>query len=135
MAKHLMFYDGECGLCDHAVQLLLRIDKQQKFIFAPLKGLTAATILKDLPAELKGADSLILVQNYLEVNQKFYILGQGVLRICWLLGGWWQLLGWISFLPGFLYNWIYRLVARNRHRFFTTQCILPDLEQKERFLP
>lgn len=131
--KHLLFYDGECGLCDHAVQFLLWADTDQKFVFAPLQGTTAANLLQHLPKEI---DSLVLVENFQGPDQKFYVLGKGALRICWLLGGAWKLLGSISFLPGFLYNWLYRLIARNRHLFFSTdQCILPSLENRHRFLP
>jgi predicted DCC family thiol-disulfide oxidoreductase YuxK len=134
--KHLVFYDGECGFCDQVVQLLLKVDKQQIFLFAPLQGATAAELLKELPDELKQVDSLILVENYQQPNSHFYVLGKGALRIAWLLGGVWRLLGWMAFLPSWLYDWAYRLVARNRHRFFPNPvCVLPDPKQKNRFLP
>ncbi len=131
---HLVFYDGQCGLCDQVVQLLLKTDKQNLFLFAPLQGKTAARLLHDLPAEMKGVDSLILVENYQLPTQRFYVLGKGALRIAWLLGGCWRLLGWLSFFPGGLYNWAYRLVARNRQRFFPQACVIPDPKQKGRFL-
>lgn len=134
--KHLIFYDGQCGLCDKIVQFVLKQDKKKDFIFAPLQGATAAVVLKDLPADMKNEDSLVLVENYQEPDQKFYLLGQGAFRICWLLGGAWPLLGWISFLPPFLYNWGYRIVARNRHRFFSSDsCVIPDRSSAARFLP
>lgn len=134
--KHLIFFDGECGLCDQVVQLVLKIDKQGLFLFAPLQGETAKRELKSLPAEYKQLDSLILIENYNTPKQKFYVLGQGAFRICWLLAGKWALLGWISFLPPFLYNWGYRLVARNRHRLFDKDvCQLPDPTARKRFLP
>ena len=136
MAKHLVFYDGQCGLCDKVVQFLLKRDRMKIFMFAPLQGSTAASVLKELPPELKSVDSLILVENYLASDQQFYLLGKGALRICWLLGGAWMLLGWISFLPAVLYDWGYRIVARNRHRFFpNTSCVIPDPKDKVRFLP
>jgi predicted DCC family thiol-disulfide oxidoreductase YuxK len=134
--SHLVFYDGQCGLCDRIVQFLLKTDKRQQFVFAPLQGSTAAVVLKDLPSEMKQVDSLILVENFQTPQEKFYVLGKGAFRICWLLGGAWSLLGWISFLPGWLYNWGYRLVARNRQRFFKQdRCLLPDPSAKHRFLP
>lgn len=133
--KHLLFYDGTCGLCDHAVQFLLWADKRELFVFAPLQGTTARNVLKDLPSEYKQADSLILVENYRHPSQKFYILGKGALRIFWLLGGLWTLLGVISFLPTFLYNWAYRIIARNRHHFFSQeQCVIPNRKNRHRFL-
>lgn len=133
---HLVFYDGECGLCDHIVQFLLWADKRAIFVFAPLQGTTAAEVLKNLPESDKGADSLVLVENYQTANQAFYLYGKGIFRIMWLLGRAWALLGVLSFLPGWLYNWAYRLVARNRHRLFAVDsCRLPDPKYKSRFLP
>ena len=133
---HLMFYDGECGLCDRIVQFLLKADTRKIFVFAPLQGTTAATVLKELPDEYKTVDSLVLVENYQQPNQRFYVMGQGAFRILWLLGGWWVLLGWKAFLPPVLYDWGYRLVARNRHKLFRGEvCELPDQKEKDRFLP
>jgi predicted DCC family thiol-disulfide oxidoreductase YuxK len=133
--SHLVFYDGECGFCDQVVQLLLKADKRKKFLFAPLQGKTAARLLKELPEGMKGIDTLVLVENYQQPSQRFLILGKAAFRIMWLLGGFWSLIGWISFLPGWLYNWGYRLVARNRKRLFPVICcVIPDPNQKDRFL-
>lgn len=133
---HLMFYDGECGLCDHIVQFLLSVDKHQRFLFAPLQGTTAQQVLADLPAEYKQIDSLVLVENFESPDQRFYVLGKGALRICWLLGGFWKIPGLLSFLPAFLYDWAYRLVARNRKRLFSDAvCPLPSPSERNRFLP
>lgn len=134
--SHLVFYDGECGLCDHVVQFLLKVDKHQRFAFAPLQGTTASKYLQKLPPELRFIDSLILVENYASGDPRVYLLGKGALRIVWLLGWPWVLIGWLSFLPAVLFDWAYRLVALNRHRFFPAkECTLPRADQKERFLP
>lgn len=132
MGKHLVFYDGSCGFCDHAVQFVLKHDQKEDFVFAPLQGTTAKSFLKEVPPE----DSLVLIENYKSQTHSIYQLGKGAFRILWLLGGMWVLLGWIAFLPSFLYDWGYRLIARNRHRFFSKDvCPLPNPKQKDRFLP
>ncbi len=129
--KHLIFYDGQCGLCDHVVLWLLKRDKKEIFVFAPLQGKNAAKILKDIPDHIKKADSLILVENF----ETFHIYGKAAFRTLWLLGGPWKFLGLFNFLPPFLYNWGYRLVAKNRKLFFPKKvCILPDPEKRKRFL-
>lgn len=132
--QNLIFYDGQCGLCDRTVQLLLDVDKDRIFKFAPLQGSTAKALLQDVPNEIKTADSLILIEQFETDNKKIYILAKAALHICWLLGGWWMLLGWISFLPGFLYNWVYRIIAKNRTKIFSQSCILPR-PTSDRFLP
>lgn len=131
---NIVFYDGQCGLCDHTVQFLLHADKKKLFHFAPLQGRTAQRVLKELSPDQQKEDSLVLVENYGSSTEKFYLLGKASLRILWLLDGPWLLLGWLSFLPSFLYDWIYRLIARHRHRFFGTTCSLPNPAFRGRFL-
>ncbi len=133
---HLVFYDGSCGLCDRIVQFLLKEDRQKLFVFAPLQGETASIFLKNLPPEMRFTDSLILIEHYKSPYPRVSILGKGALRIAWLLGWPWLCIGWLSFLPGWMFDWAYRLVAKNRHRFFPqTECIIPNAEQRDRFLP
>lgn len=136
MGKHLVFYDGVCGLCDHAVQFILFHDSKALFDFAPLQGQTASEMLKSLPADIRNADSLILIENYKSADPHIYIYGKGAFRILWLLGGLWTLPGSISWLPSWLYDWGYRLVARNRHRLFSSDsCVIPPPDKQQRFLP
>lgn len=135
--KHLVFYDGTCGLCDRIVQFLLGVDKEGLFVFAPLKGSTANQFLNELNEEQKKADSLILIENYQEPEKKKYFLyGKGALRILWLLGGGWVFIGMLNFLPSGLFDWIYQWVAKHRHQWFSNkECILPNPKYKNRFLP
>lgn len=135
MPKDLLFYDGECGFCDQIVQFVIKRDAEHRYVFAPLQGKTAKVLLKDLPEKYKTLDSLVLIEDY-KTEPKYYVMGKGAFRILWKLGGPWKLLGWISFLPSFLYDWGYRIVARNRHKIFAkTECVIPDTRQKDRFLP
>ena len=39
--KAILFFDGECGLCQRSVWLLARIDFKKRLYFAPLQGITA----------------------------------------------------------------------------------------------
>lgn len=136
MAQHLLFYDGKCGMCDHLVQHVLKADRRGLFLFAPLDGKTADKVLKEIPNEIKQADSLILIENFQQRDSSLWMYGRGALKVAWLLGGWWVLLGWISFLPPFLYDWGYRLIAKNRRKLFSkNSCCLPKSFEKERFLP
>lgn len=131
MGKHLIFYDGECGLCDQVVQGVLKCDKRKVFDFAPLQGKTAEERLKPPPS----ADTVVLIENY-ESQSKKYILSKAVFKTCWLLGGLWVLPGLLSFLPSFLFDWAYRSVASNRKRFFRQDyCVIPPAGEASRFLP
>lgn len=133
--KHLVFYDGECGFCDWVVRTLLKIDRKRIFAFAPLQGSTAKELLKDFPEAYKSLDSLVLIENYQSQQRTYYVLGQGAFRILWLVGGWWKLIGWIHFLPPFIYNFGYRFIAQNRHLILSKEsCRIPSTEDRARFL-
>lgn len=134
--KHVVFYDGVCGFCDFIVQRLIRADKKGIFLFAPLHGQTAAAKLRSLPPSIALADSLILIENYNQSNESLLLYGKGALRILWLLGGFWALPGVFSFMPSFLYNWLYYLIAKIRTRLMKApHCVVPHTDQKERYLP
>lgn len=134
--KHIVFFDGTCGLCDYIVQILLTIDSKEIFIFAPLKGEVARQELTHLPEAVKGEDSLVLEENWETPKKEFFLLGNGALRILWLLGGFWKCIGWMYFLPSAPFDWLYRVVAKNRHRLFAKkQCFIRTEKNKHRFLP
>ena len=97
--SHLVFYDGNCGLCDRMVQFIFNNDKKQRFVFASLQGETASRYLKNLPPEIRFTDSLILVENFRSSSPQISILAKGALRIAWLLRWPWMLIGWLSFFP------------------------------------
>ena len=110
MKKHLILFDAACPLCASAVDRVMRWDKKEIFLSAPLDGELAKSI------KPQSGDSFILVENFYGGKNDIYLRGRGVARVFWLLGGWWRCVGWLSFLP-FGLDWIYLLVARHRHHF------------------
>ena len=131
--QHLIFFDDGCSLCRKSIRLILDIDHDEIFSFAPLDGNTAA---RELPRVLKGwqkEDSLVLLENYGTLKQKLWLRGRAVFRIFWLLGDFWTLLGWLCFVPIGV-DFLYRIIARHR-------ALLPfdkedfSHDENHRFLP
>lgn len=93
----IVLFDGECAMCNRAVRFLSARDKKRQFEFRP------------------GApdETLVLIDD----RGRHLRYGKGALRIAWYLGGWWRLVGLLSFLPKFLIDPIYRFIARRRHLF------------------
>jgi predicted DCC family thiol-disulfide oxidoreductase YuxK len=133
--QHLVLYDGTCGLCDYSVQFLLKYDKKEIFAFAPLQGTTAEQFLSTLPKNLVDVDSLILIEDFKSTSPRIYIQSKAIFRIFWLLGSFWKLLGGLAFLPSFLFDWGYQLMARHRYQLFAQRCLIPQKNQLDRFLP
>ena len=134
MPKHLIFFDGECAFCNQRVHHLLEWDHSEKFLFAPLEGSTAKKELHRSLEKLQKENTLVLLENYASDQQRMWIRGRGVLRIFWLLGGKWKLLGWLSFLPCGA-DLIYRLIAHHRHLLAGKKTPATKSLTKDRFLP
>ncbi len=113
---YLIFFDGECALCNRSVRFVLAKDKKKRFYFAPLGGETAKQM------GITEMESLVLCY-----NEKVLTKGKAVLRINWLLGGKYRLWGWLSYLPSEPFDFLYRFVARFRYS-FPIKKVDPDFE-------
>jgi predicted DCC family thiol-disulfide oxidoreductase YuxK len=136
IGRHLILYDGKCGLCHKAVAWIVCRDPREDFVFAPLNGSTHKGLEKRLPrnAILKN-ETMILLENWRSQAPDVRTEGSAALRIAWLLGGGYRMIGWLSFLPGGLYNWAYRAIARRRAFFPAASCPIPARLPSQRFLP
>ena len=132
LTKHLVLYDGECGLCQFSVQWLLDKDVNQELYFAPLQGETAKHYLSSgqIPDDL---DSLI----YVRQEKEIFWYSTGVLELSKVLPRPWSWGIFALYIPKILRDGVYRLVAANRLRFFKApdSCRLPKAEEVSRFLP
>lgn len=125
----IVFYDGVCGLCTQSVQLLLKLDRHHRLLFAPLQGTTYQTLTN---TENTTFDSIVVYTN----NQLFTEV-KALQRIGKTLGGFWNILRIISFIiPPFIGNALYRLIAKHRYKMFGKHdhCHLPTPDQRKQFL-
>jgi len=128
--KFIVFYDGECGFCNHWVQWILERDKKDKFLFSSLQSDFGQKFLneRNLPNEV--FDTL-----YLWKPESFYLSKyQAILRIASELGGVYSLANIGKILPDFIGNQFYNLVSRNRKKLAENQCFLPNAEQRKKFI-
>ncbi len=133
MFKHVIFFDRQCPLCCRAVEHILEIDKKAVFAFAPLNGDTADAILVGPLATYRKANSLVLVEHYQSTQREFWIRSKAILRMYWLIGDGWGIIGWLSFLPSWLGDFFYKWVANHRHQFKLEP--LKEMRCPDRFLP
>lgn len=130
-APATIVFDGRCLMCEGWVQFLLRVDTQGRYCFAALQGATGRALLR--ANGLNPDDPLSFL---LQDKTGAYTESTAILRVLTGLGGAWKLcaLGWL--VPRPLRDALYRLVARNRYRWFgqKAECGLPSPEQSARFL-
>ncbi|HSX38594.1 MAG TPA: DUF393 domain-containing protein [Chlamydiales bacterium] len=133
MNEHVVFFDDECPLCHKAVRHIIEIDEKKQFRFAPLRGQTAQTILTGPQKELLKLNSIIVAENYESTARRFWVRSHAILRIYWLIGNGWRLLGIFFFLPNWMGDLLYNWVLAHRHQF---KLKIPDqIGPEERFLP
>jgi len=133
--RDLILYDGECGLCAASVQFVLARDRQARFVYAPLQGALARTVLGRHGREVE-LNSFILVTDRGTEHERLHERARGAAAVLLRLGGAWPLLGvLLAAIPGFIANRGYDLVAKNRHRLFApSQCFVPSAAERARFL-
>lgn len=126
---YILLFDGTCGLCNTAVQWILRHDVGGRMRFAPLDSTLGKQALARLP-ELAGVDSMVLLH-----RQGAWIKSTAALEIARYVGGIWGMgvVGYI--LPRALRDWCYDQMAKRRTAMFgrLDQCMLPTPDERARF--
>jgi len=134
---YVIFYDGVCGLCDRFTRLVIRYDRQRRFRFAPLQGSLAARVLSRYGRDPRDLDTLYVVLRRETPSESLLSRSDAVLFVLRELGGIWRVLGGaVAWLPGFVLDSAYRLVARYRYRVFGRYqaCPVPQPLERDRFL-
>ena len=137
MTHPILLYDGVCGLCNRMNQFVLRHDRAGVFRFASLQSALAARVLARHGADAADLDTVYVVVNPDQPDEHLLARSDAVIFVLKQLGGFWGLTGFVlQFKPRFLRDWGYRVVARNRYRFFgqSETCFLPSPENRDRFL-
>jgi predicted DCC family thiol-disulfide oxidoreductase YuxK len=131
VAKPVIFFDDVCIMCNTFVNLLLRVDRRRQFLFAPLRGETASKLLPPLPDD-PSKWSMVYVD-----EAGIHDESDASLEVYRRLGGPWWFLSLARFIPRWIRNPVYRVIARNRYRWFGKRetCRLPTPDEKARFLP
>ena len=131
MEQKIILFDGVCNLCNGFVQFIIKRDQNAIFKFAALQSDFGQAFLKSQnlnPVELKF---VILI-----VGEKIYTQSTAALKIIQYLDGAWKLGYAFIIVPPFIRNGLYKIVSKYRYKWFgkKTQCMVPTLELKGRFL-
>lgn len=135
MSAPILLYDGLCGFCDGVVQFVLEHDRRGVVRFATLQGAFARDLIERHP-ELRGVDSLILVEEPHTPNERVLVRSEGALRVAHFLGGWWGATRVLRIIPRVVRDGAYDAFARVRYRLFGryNACPIPAPAQRARFL-
>ncbi|MEN5274379.1 thiol-disulfide oxidoreductase DCC family protein [Stenotrophomonas lactitubi] len=127
----VIVFDGVCALCSRWVRFLLRFDRQERFRFAAMQGAQGSALLRAHGLDAHDPTSFLLLD-----GQGAWTDTDAILRVLDALGGGWRLAGVLRVLPRRWRDGAYRVLARNRYRWFGRHdaCFLPTPAQAARFL-
>jgi predicted DCC family thiol-disulfide oxidoreductase YuxK len=126
---HVVVYDGVCMLCNRLIQHLLAKDKRQVLTFSSFQGLPDVISKNGLQFPLEESISYYRKGRWWQQSSAILLIYKDV------FGSWhWSQLAWI--FPRFLRDFIYRIIAKNRYRWFGkhAHCVLPTPAQQDRFI-
>lgn len=123
--KSIVFFDGVCGLCNTMVDFFIQKDKKRQLLFAPMQGKTAKGILTK--TEIDQLDSFVLYEKGIK-----YYRSDAALKTFGKLPGGWKLLSLFNVIPRFLRDPFYRLIAKNRYKWFgkKSTCRMPTSAER-----
>lgn len=128
--KYIVFFDGDCGVCNFWVQWILERDKKDRFLFASLQSEAGQQFLTKEKLSTTQFNTLYLLQP----DAKYLLKSRAVLKIATLIGGAYSLLGLGRLMPRFVSDYLYDKVSENRMKISSQKCFLPDADQKRKFI-
>jgi predicted DCC family thiol-disulfide oxidoreductase YuxK len=127
----LVFFDGVCLLCQNSVQALLSRNPDARLRLISLQSDPGVALLKKLGIPRDAPESILVVS-----GSQVFQGSEGIWHIINHLPGGWRFLGIGKIFPKWLSDAVYRLIARNRYKWFgtTETCWLPDPRWARYFL-
>lgn len=111
----ILYYDGNCGLCNHAVRFIIRHDKNRKITIRPLHSKTPP-ICSEVTELAQKHDSVILLY-----KKTLYINSDVLIQIGRILEKQYYIFSLLRLIPKSIRDGIYKYIAKNRKRWFKQQ--------------
>lgn len=127
----VVVFDGVCVLCNGWVHFLLRHDRRNCFRFAAMQSPAGRALLAGHGLDPDDPVSFLLVDEV-----RAWTDTEAIVRVVSGLGGPWRVARLALVLPRPLRDGLYRLIARNRYRWFGQRkaCLVPAPEHRARFI-
>ncbi len=131
LTRPIVFFDGECVMCNGFLDWMMTIDRSALLRVSPLQGETAKKLLPPLPHNPEEWSIYFLDET------RLYSQSEAVIQILRRLGGFWAMLSVAGVVPVVVRDAVYRSVASNRYRILGKRdaCRLPNEQERSRFLP
>jgi len=134
--RHLLLYDGVCGLCDRFVRFVLVHDHRRRFRFAALQGAVGRELVARLGRDPDRLETVHVIVDYPSGAGRVLSRSAAALFVVAELGWPWRLATVLRWAPSALLDRLYDRVAASRYRLFGrhSACPAPDPDYRDRFL-
>jgi predicted DCC family thiol-disulfide oxidoreductase YuxK len=132
MADSIIVFDGVCVLCSRWVDFVLRRDRHARYRFAAMQTASGRDLLIQHGIDPDDPLSFLLLE-----EGKGYTDTDAIVRILRSFGSGWRLVAlFVSIVPRFVRDPLYRWIARHRYRMFGRRaaCRVPSADIAHRFL-
>lgn len=131
--KQLILFDGVCNLCNSSVLYVIKRDKKNQFLFAPLQSKIGETIINEFNIDTTQTDSILLFN---PETHKITSKSTAALKVAKSLGLPTNILSIFLIVPTGIRNWVYDFIANNRYKWYGKKesCMIPTPELKSKFL-
>ena len=110
--KPTILFDGECKFCNFWIALIQRQKSQDKFNYFPLNSQNGK-FLSEVYTIHPSIDSVIVI-----AKGKVFYKSSAAFQIARKLSGLWNLALIFWLIPKPIRDWMYDIIANNRHRIF-----------------
>ncbi len=108
----VILFDGFCNLCNGTVDFLIKRDRNKQFRFVALQSETGKILIQKFNIPPATESVIAIKQNLI------YFESDAAIEISRLLPFPWKLAILIKIIPKKLRDYIYRIIAKNRYKWF-----------------
>lgn len=126
----ILVYDGVCVLCNRFISFVNDVDKNDLFRFATLQG-EDGLMIKDKIFNAPHKDTVILIH-----QGEYKVYSSVSFHVFYLLGYPYKILYPLIYIPSFIRDWVYGIIAKNRYNWFgkTETCNIPEKSFRDKIL-
>lgn len=127
--KLIVFYDGDCGLCNRSMTFILNHERDNDLCFASLQSDFTKDLFEKHQWKQPNLDTF-----YLFIDGKLLDRSDAALEVAKHLKTPYSWLRIFRFVPRGLRDLVYNLIAANRQKVAFKKCMIPSTDQAKRFL-
>lgn len=133
--KPIIVFDGVCVLCTANARFVLKNDREGRFRLAAMQDAPGIAIMRYAGLDPADPVSFVLLDPENE-GGRIWMNSDAVLHLWSGLGWPWKASLVFKLIPRFLRDPVYKLIARNRYKWFgkREECWVPSQEQASRIL-